>query len=668
MSHRFALAVAVAVACALSLLVPQVSEARFIQLTDVQRVVRLSEPRFSPDGGRVAFVLSRPDVEKATYDGQIVLLDLGTRGLRQLTYGRKDVSAPRWSPDGQSLAFIAATGEGENDHDQVFAMPMNGGDARAVTKAETDVQQFAWKPDGATIAYVCADVAKNKAQVKKHNDAFEVGDNDYLTTEKPTSSHVWLVPSSGGKTRRLTGGVWSISTTAVPGNQSPLSWSPDGKTIAIGRFPNPYYGDSDAANVAIVDVRSGALRRISDHAGLESMPLFSPLGAQLAYQWPKDGIHDNGNDVLVTAVGAGNGKDMTAALDRTITWYRWTPDGNALLVAAEDKTKDALWLQPLQGPARRVDLGDVMFYDADVSRKGAVAFIGQTPHRASELYFLPSLDVKPQMLTNYNKAIASLQLGDSQPVDWTGPGGFAEDGVLIYPPQFIKGKKYPLVLVIHGGPESATTQGFADLEQLLAARGYLVFAPNYRGSTNLGDAYERAITGDTGDGPGKDVMAGVAAVQRLGIVDSSRMAVSGWSYGGFMTSWLEGHYDVWKAAVQGAALNDWIMDYAISWYVNNDLFYLGGPPFAGSHQAGWRTQSPIAYQRRIKAPTLIMADTGDANVPIINSYEMYHALKDNHVTVQFIAYPVNTHFPDDPVRTIDVYRRWIAWMDRYLRR
>jgi dipeptidyl aminopeptidase/acylaminoacyl peptidase len=221
--------------------------------------------------------------------------------------------------------------------------------------------------------------------------------------------------------------------------------------------------------------------------------------------------------------------------------------------------------------------------------------------------------------------------------------------------------------VIHGGPEGASTTAFSDLPQLLAAHGYLVFQPNYRGSINLGDAYQHAIYRDTGEGPGKDVMAGLAAVEKLGIVDTSRIGVSGWSYGGYMTTWLTGHNDVWKAAVSGAAITDWVMDYTVAYYQTGDTYFFGGSPWVAKYHDIWREQSPIAHAQHVKAPTLIMGDVGDPNVPLVNSYEWYHALRDNGVKVRFYAYPADTHFPSDIVQQTDVMRRWVGWMKQHLK-
>jgi len=349
------------------------------------------------------------------------------------------------------------------------------------------------------------------------------------------------------------------------------------------------------------------------------------------------------------------------------------PDGQSLLVGGNDGTQVALWLQPLKGKARKLSLGDVNpasddWVDAGVGPKGEIAFPGTTVSSPSELYYMASPEDSPKRLTDFNHQITELQLGKMEGFDWQGPDGFREDGLLIYPPDFRKDKKYPLVLMVHGGPQDASTIGFDDLAQLMAARGYVVFEPNYRGSDNLGNAYQRAIYDNTGDGPARDVMAGVEAIKKLGFVDESKIAVTGWSYGGYMTTWLIGHYHIWKTAIAGASVADWNEEYNLSdmggWYTRQ---FFRRSPWVEGNMKDYVAQSPITYAPQITTPTLIMSDTGDARVPIVLSYQLYHALKDNGVPVKFVAYPVAGHFPGDPVRYRDVYVRWLDWLDQYLK-
>jgi dipeptidyl aminopeptidase/acylaminoacyl peptidase len=347
------------------------------------------------------------------------------------------------------------------------------------------------------------------------------------------------------------------------------------------------------------------------------------------------------------------------------------PDSKAVLLQVYDRAQTPLYVQPLHGSPQRLALGPVI--DASIqeqgsiARTGAIAFIGIERHRPGELYMLSPGSPAPRRLTSLNDGIAALQLGHCERIVWRGPGGMEEDGVLTYPPGFVPGRRYPLVLRIHGGPTESSTISFDQFWQLAAAHGYLVFAPNYRGSNDLGNAYEHAIFNDASIGPGEDIMAGIKAVQRLGIVDSSRIAVSGWSYGGLLTSWLEARYHIWRAAVAGAAVNDLVVDYAIADDIDADaISFAGGSPYKGNFLALWRKHSPITYFKDIKTPTLIFCNVFDVRVPIVESYEMYHALRDNGVPVKFYAYPTAGHLPRGPVRLADVYSKWLAWFDRYL--
>ena len=279
---------------------------------------------------------------------------------------------------------------------------------------------------------------------------------------------------------------------------------------------------------------------------------------------------------------------------------------------------------------------------------------------------LPSATGPVKRLTDFNQEVASLDLGKTETIQWEGPDGFHMDGVVTYPPDFAANRKYPLVLYVHGGPRSASKEVFSARAQLLAANGWVIFEPNYRGSDNLGNAFQSAIWNDSGDGPGRDVMSGVDLLKKRGFVDETRMAVSGWSYGGYMTTWLLGHYPVWKVAIAGAAVTNWLDQYNLGDANVRRGAAFGGSPYVGDNMANYLAQSPISFVSKIKAPTLVLSDTGDYRVPITQSYELYHALKDNGVPTKFYAYPVTGHSPSDPVRQRDVDRRWIGWLKEYL--
>ena len=361
---------------------------------------------------------------------------------------------------------------------------------------------------------------------------------------------------------------------------------------------------------------------------------------------------------------------MTRALDRNAARSIWMPDGKSLLVGANDTTRVALWVQPLDGAARRLDLGSAspassFWVDVAVGRDGAIAFTATDPARPAELYYMASPTATPKRLTNVNADIAALSLGKTEVITWKSDN-FTHNGTLTYPPDFSAGRKYPLVLVIHGGPRAASLQTFGTNAQIMAAKGWVVFQPNYRGSDQIGNDYQRAIVNDAGAGPGRDVMAGVEAVKQRGFVDTSKIAVSGWSYGGYMTTWLLGNYTGWRVAVAGAAVTDWMDQYNYG-----DANVRRGAAFGGSpwtdpkRMQAYMEQSPIAYVSKIRTPTLVMTNTQDFRVPPTQSFKLYRALKDNGVPTKFIAYPIYGHNANDPVRARDVQRRWIGWIEEH---
>jgi len=662
---------AIAAAFAATLTSAAAADTRPISLDDFSTLARVSDVAISPDGKQIVYVVSRVDLKENRDPQTLTLFDVATGSQRALSYDRRGLSSPAWSPDGTRIAFMADSGSGDAAKQQVFVMDMRGGDPVPVTKAPSGVQQFAWRPDGAAFAFVASDEAPNKKDIEAHRDGFVVGDQAFNDMAAPTIARIWTVSADGSGARQLTAGSYSLPSAQPPSSPgAPISWSPDGREIVFTRMPNAYDADSDLAVVSILDVQSGVVRALTSHGKYEGYGEFSPDGKSVSFWYPFDGDPAAQNDIFVAPASGGDGTDLTASeIDSNVQRAMWMPDGT-LLISGHKGTDAALWVKPVGAPARRIDLNGVQpvqnfWLDAGVSRTGAIAFAGSEANHPSELYYLASDSSKPRRLTSYNQTIADLNLGKVTPVAWTFEG-FAEDGVLTYPPNYDSTKTYPLVLVIHGGPNSSSTIGFNFLNQVLAARGFLVFNPNYRGSDNLGEKYWHAIVADAGAGPGRDVMAGIDAVGKLAKVDPSRIAVSGWSYGGYMTSWLIGHYHQWKVAVSGAAVNNLVDEYALADNGVGWRYAFGGSPWKNTLMPQYIQQSPLTYARDVVTPTLIMSDTGDSRVPVTQSYEMFHTLKDRGTPVEFWAYPVSGHFPSDPVRSLDVYTRWTDWIVKHL--
>ena len=623
---------------------------------DFSKVRRVSDPQFSPDGSSLAYLVSTPNLDENRHVSSLHQIPVAGGTPQLVVDGAKyvSVSFPRWSPNGQQIAFLSSGPLPGQPGAQIFVVPSKGGDVRQLTTAASAVQQIAWSPDGATIGFATADVPEKKPGYQRWNDSFEVQLNFHLFMTAPVPpTHVWTVPAAGGSAQRLTSGEWTLPVTRPPGAPSSMiTWTPDGSAILFARS-----GGGVPGGLHTVTIADGAVKSI----GLGGThPVYSAKGDQIAYL---------SNGAAVAPAAGGQAKNLTQPIDRGIARALWMPDGKSLIIGGNDTERVSLWQQPLDGPARKLDTADAspnssFFVDMAVIATGAIAFAGTAPTRPAELYLKTAPDAPVKRLTSVNDEIASLPLGKSEVVSYTFEK-YPQNGILTYPPDFDPSKKYPLVLLIHGGPRAASMMTFSAGAQLMAAKGWLVFQPNYRGSDNLGRVFQGAISNDAGAGPGRDVMAGIETIKQRGIVDDSRMAVSGWSYGGYMTTWMLGNYpDAWKAAVAGAAVTDQIDQ-------QNFSDGAGGrgnasPWVNADRMTSVRDQSPISYAGKIKAPTLILANTGDYRVPITQSYKLFHALRDAGVTSQFIAYPINSHNASDPVRQRDVQERWIGWLEKYL--
>ena len=669
MKSRFVLAFCSAVlalpAC------PARSEPSRFSLDLARRIVGVSSPRVSPDGTRAAFIVSHANYADDHNESELFVVSLASGAPRQLTFERHQVSEPRWSPDGASLAFLAADSAGKS---QVWLMPMGGGDARRITKSKTDVQHYAWRPDGSAIAYAAADEEPKREGDAKHLATMNVGEQDLFLHAPLRSQHIWLQAIDTTAARRLTGGAWSLELVLPPGSPpSHLSWSPDGKQIAFARVPVPQTGRFDSVSVGVIDVATRSIRSLNGIERFQNNPVWSPDGRSILYVYPREGRGDLGwqSEIYLAPASGGAGRSLTRVLDRQTFGAEWMPGGKSILVAANDRTSVGLWIQPLQGPAKRIETGDLVVngafgYDVTVSSKGAIVFTATSTTRPSELYVMDSPAAKPRRLTDFNAWAKDVAWGRQERVTWKNDS-FDEDGVLVYPPGFSATSSYPLVLLIHGGPQASSKTSFSPLAQLMAAEGWLVFQPNYRGSDNLGNTYMAAITRDAGPGPGRDVMAGVEELHRRAYVSRARPAVTGWSYGGYMPTWLIGNYpDAWQCAMAGAPVTDLIEEYDLSDGNVTVRYGMGGSPWTEGNEKIYREQSPVTYVGRVKTPTLVMSLMEDFRVPTSQALAYYRALKDNGVETEFITFPGRGHNPRDPVHSLERTRLWVDWVKRHM--
>lgn len=641
-------------------------------IDDYAKLVQISDPQISPDGKSVVVVVSRPDYINNRYNAELVLVDVATGNKTVLTQDRLSVSSPRWSPNGEKLAFISKAGTGKDALNQIFLLPLAGGEAKQITKAPKGVQHFAWSPNSVDIAYAALNEPKNKSEIEKGFTGFEVSNNDMFVGSQPVSSHIWLVNTKSLDYKRLTDGEWSLPIIIPPSPpSSPLSWSPDGKNLLFVKVATPYSGDGRNRTIQILNVEDGNFRPLTARTQLEAFPSFSPDGSRIAYWYKKDGRIENIHQLWIADAAGGEGNAISDKLNRDLYLSAWLPDGKGLLVGGHNNNKTSLWIMDLAGNTTQLNLGNLsptwgFWLDATFSKTGAIAFTASEPDKPVELYYMPSANQLPIALTDFNAEVSKMSWGKTETLWWENEG-LEQSGIVTYPVGFEKGKKYPLVLIIHGGPNSASVEQFSRLAQIFANEGFFVFEPNYRGSDNQGEAYKMAIVEDAGAGPGRDIMAGLEKLKATGMIDEERIGVSGWSYGGFMTVWLAGHYEGWKAVIAGAAVTDWVDQYNLSDANVARAGAIGGSPWVGDNMQKYVEHSPITEAKNIKAPTLILANTGDPRVTITQSYKLYHTLVDNGTYTKFWVWPIAAHNASDPITQAEQQKMWLNWMITYLK-
>lgn len=634
-----------------------------LTIADLQRVITLSDATIAPDGTHAAVLVKHIVWKNDTTVTDLDVVDLHSGAVRTLVANGKHIADAAYSPDGSHIAYIDH--KGKKTKPQLWCIALAGGVPRIVTKAPGGVAQFAWSRDGKRFAYAAADAAPKKSGAARFEDSFVFTTEPIVARALPLPEHLFVIGAAGGSARQLTFGSQSVAAGEA---QSTLSWSRDDRSIAFVLAPDAILNDADRSRIALVDLAGGKTVEPTRHTIFSSAPLFSPDGNHLAYLHSRGDNQSHQTMAYVANASGRNGNPITKPFDVTVQDLTWMPNSSGIMYTADKRTHLALNVLSLNGKRTRLNIADLHVTSAlegALSRDGSLVFVATTPRRPQELYILRPGRL-PQRLTHFNDTIArGVTAATPQTIGFHTTLGIDGDAVLYMPPGFRSAQKYPLSVLIHGGPTSESTRGFDALAQLMAARGWLVLEPNYRGSDGLGRAYMRGVLYDPDKGPGADVMAAVDAVRAKGIVDDSRIAVSGWSYGGIMTAWMISKYHIWRAAVSGASVNDWFTDYGVADDSDSDRALFHGSPYVGSNAAEWRAASAITYAADVSTPVLLLSDVGDNRDPFATSSMYWRALRDNGKDATLRVWPVYGHFPGDPVRRLDVYRHWIDYIAQH---
>lgn len=609
----------------------------------------VSSARISPDGKSVVWTESSTDWEQNAYVTQLWVARADGSQRRQLTFGKKSASSPAWSPDSKLIGFLSDRG----NKTQIHVISPDGGEARELSAHETAVSGFAWAPDGRQIALIAPDAESpaRKARKEKYGE-FEVVESDY------TLSHLWLLPSAGGKASRLTEGAFTVIG---------FDWSPDNSQIAFTAAKDPDLSHRDTTDLFVVTVSSKAVRALVAGTGIESNPTWSPDGAEIAYtrSSPEPDSYLNAHLMKVASAG-GTPKRLAERFDENPSIAAWCAAG--LYFGGLERTASALFrAEPASGTFERIGAASGASFSDNCA---AAAWVSGRPNEISEVWTasLSARAFTPVKVSDQAAQLRDFKLATREVVEWKSQDGALIEGILIKPRDFNPSRKYPLLVVIHGGPTGIDTpvwspDRYYPIERFVE-KGGLVLRPNYRGSAGYGEKFRSLNVRNLGVGDAWDVISGVDALIAKGFVDRDKVGAMGWSQGGYISAFLTCSSDRFRAISVGAGISDWM-----TYYVNTDIHpftrtYLKATPWQDPEI--YRKTSPISYVKNARTPTLIQHGELDKRVPPPNAYELYQALKDLKVETRLVIYKGFGHGIDKPKQQRHVLEENEAWFDKHL--
>jgi dipeptidyl aminopeptidase/acylaminoacyl peptidase len=648
---------------------------RAIAVDDLTKVKTVGDPQVSPDGKWVAYTLGTVDVEKDKRDTDLWMVSWDAAEQVRLTSTTDSTeSMPRWSPDNKYLAFLASRGDEtqKKQGSQVWLLNRSGGEAQQLTNIKGGVSDFSWSPDAKRLILVVKDANPNDEPEKKEGWKrktappividryhFKQDRDGYLESRY---SHLSIFNVETRTTEALTEGRFD--------DQAP-AWSPDGRFVAFvsNRTADP--DRNDDTNIYVMEAKRGAQpRQLTTFVGSDGgRPSWSPDGRWIAYlqgDETKYKAYTLNKLAIVPATGDGEPRLLTASLDRPVSGnIVWASDGRSLLfVVADDRISYFGRIAAAGGSVDRLTTGRRIVSDLSRRHDGSLALLSGTAAEAAEAYAFDKGLLR--RLTHHNDPLfAELQLGTTEDFTSKSNDGTEVHGLIVKPASFVAGRKYPMLLLIHGGPNGQDAHNFSFDRQFFAAHGYVVISVNYRGSSGRGAAFQKAIFADWGHKEVIDLLGAVDHMIASGIADPERLGIGGWSYGGILTNYTIATDVRFKAAVSGAGSALQLTMYGLDQYVMQYENEIGAPWTA---QALWiKISYPFFRAHRIRTPTLFLGGEKDFNVPIAGGEQMYQALKSQGVDTQLIVYPGQFHNITMPSYQRDRLERYLAWFNKYLK-
>jgi len=615
----------------------------------------------SPDGKLAVWTETHPvmDGEKSESNTQVFLAHSDGSNRVQLTRGEKSSRAPVFSPDSQWV-FFASDRSGKLN---LYRIPVDGGEAEMIGNWTGTMGTFSVSPNGKWIAFAAREADNDEERAKREKRDFRVLD------ENPRNQSLWIVPIEPD----VNGKRAVKKVAAGPYHVGQFDWSPNSTRLAYETRPTPDADDGRKSDILEVDIETGDIRNVASTPAAEAQPRYSPDGRYLAFvRSNSTAKRIDGNRIVLLTLADLKSRELPPSPDESPVLDSWARDSSKLYFTEGLHTRAALYAMPVDGPpsiafqtARGTFGPGVVF-----NRTGTYAGLTmQTPDQPVEAYVMQVSSMKPVRVSAANVDLPKQPLGETRVIRWKAKDGKEIEGLLTLPVNYDKSKKYPLILNIHGGPAGAFNETFIGASGLypiaaFAARGWAVLRANPRGSTNYGLPFRSANVNDWGGGDFNDLMSGVDSVIQMGVADPNRLAVMGWSYGGYMTNWVITQTNRFKCAAAGAGLSN-----LISMWGTNDIPSTLDDYFDGT----WYEQpdryikmSPLAHVANVTTPELILHGEADIRVPTSQGYEMYHALKRKGISAEMVVYPRTPHGPQEPKFVLDIMHRHIDWVAKFL--
>lgn len=638
----------------LIIFIPLYAEKRVMEPEDILGIKGISDLNLSPDGKKVLFTVRECNLKENEYNTDIWLLNIENGSLLKLTQSPKQDTSPRWSPDGKLIAFISNR-EGKN---QIYLMRTEMGEPWKLTDSPTGVESFEWTPDSKYILYLMRDpkTEEEEKRTKERDDAYSLFKN-------LKNSHIWKISVDGKENKKLTDGNFHVSRFRI---------SPEGKEILYSASPSPRVDDSIYSELYTISIDGGEPNRLTNNKASERSFDYSPDGSFVSFVSSSDlNLRTPGSSKLfLLSLKDKKIKVATSSFIGEVSSYEWFSNDTIIFTGDIGVTTNFFKLDLNKDMISPISKEEGVFTNfVIIKNENKIVCTFTNPKSPLSIYVTSIDDFKPVKLVDLNPQIDGFHLGEFKPYRWKSKDGKIVEGVLGLPHNFERSKKYPLIVQLHGGPASAYMlsfpSGISIYSHVFTGRGWVVFQPNYRGSTGYGESFMKEIAGKYFDKSIDDIITGIESLIKEGFVDKDRIGVMGWSAGGHMTNWLITHYpDLFKGACSGAGTANWISMYAQTDIQYTREFYFLDKPW--NKVDLYLKYSPILYVKNVKTPTLILCGEEDERVPLPQSKELHMGLLKNGVETELVVFPREPHGLREPKHQLYKMKKELEWLEKWV--